>query len=59
MWAVPDNYMFGNAIQSLFSNSADWNYGSVLALWLVFVVVILMIVFGRWLNADRQGARAR
>ena len=55
----PDNYMFGNAIQSLFSNSADWNYGSVLALWLVFVVVILMIVFGRWLNADTQGARAR
>jgi len=55
----PDNYMFGNAIQSLFSNSADWNYGSVLALWLVFVVVILMIVFGRWLSADTQGTRTR
>lgn len=52
------SYMFGNAIQSLFSNSADWNYGSVLALWLVFVVIILMVIFGRWLSADtRETAR--
>jgi spermidine/putrescine transport system permease protein len=50
----PSNYMFGNAIQSLFANSADWNYGSVLALWLVAVVVVLMIVFGRYLSADLQ-----
>jgi spermidine/putrescine transport system permease protein len=54
----PNSYMFGNAIQSLFSNSADWNYGSVLALWLVFVVVILMVVFGRYLSADLQEREA-
>lgn len=50
----PNNYMFGNAIQSLFANSADWNYGSVLALWLVAVVIVLMVVFGRYLSADLQ-----
>ncbi len=50
----PSNYMFGNAIQSLFASTADWNYGSVLALWLVAVVVVLMIVFGRYLSADLQ-----
>jgi len=54
----PNSYMFGNAIQSLFSNSADWNYGSVLALWLVFVVIVLMVVFGRYLSADLQEREA-
>lgn len=54
----PNNYMFGNAIQSLFSSTADWNYGSVLALWLVAVVVVLMIVFGRYLSADLQEREA-
>ncbi|MGZ4480999.1 MAG: ABC transporter permease [Gaiellales bacterium] len=55
----PSNYMFGNAIQSLFSSTADWNYGSVLALWLVAVVVVLMILFGRYLSADLQEQEAR
>jgi ABC-type spermidine/putrescine transport system permease subunit I len=50
--------MFGNAIQSLFSSTADWNYGSVLALWLVAVVVVLMVVFGRYLSADLQEREA-
>jgi spermidine/putrescine transport system permease protein len=50
----PDNYMFGNSIQGFFSSTADWNYGSVLALWLVGVVVLLMIIFGRYLSADLQ-----
>jgi spermidine/putrescine transport system permease protein len=54
----PSNYMFGNAIQSLFASTADWNYGSVLALWLVAVVVVLMIVFGRYLSADLQEREA-
>jgi spermidine/putrescine transport system permease protein len=49
-----DSYMFGNAIQSLFSASPDWNFGSVLALWLVGVVIILMLIFGRYLSADLQ-----
>jgi spermidine/putrescine transport system permease protein len=50
----PDNYLFGNAVQSLFASTADWNYGSVLALWLVAVVVVLMVVFGRYLSTDVQ-----
>jgi spermidine/putrescine transport system permease protein len=54
----PNNYMFGNAIQSLFSSTADWNYGSVLALWLVAVVIVLMVVFGRYLSADLQEREA-
>ena len=54
----PNNYMFGNAIQSLFANSADWNYGSVLALWLVAVVIVLMVIFGRYLSADLQESDA-
>ena len=27
--------MFGNSIQSFFQNTPNWNYGAVLALWLV------------------------
>jgi spermidine/putrescine transport system permease protein len=44
--------LFGNQIQSFFTNSPDWNYGSVLALSLVVVVVALMLVFGRFLSTD-------
>ena len=51
--------MFGNAIQALFAGTPDWNYGSVLAMWLVFVVVILMVVFGRYLSADVAEAEAK
>jgi spermidine/putrescine transport system permease protein len=52
-----DSQMFGNSIQSFFTDSLDWNYGSVLALTLIGVVVALMLVFGRYLNADlRRGA---
>ena len=39
-------------------STADWNYGSVLALWLVAVVVVLMVVFGRYLSADLQEREA-
>jgi len=48
----PGNQMFGNQIQSFFSDSPDWNYGSVLALTLVICVVALMLVFGRFLSTD-------
>jgi spermidine/putrescine transport system permease protein len=54
----PDSYMFGNAIQSLFSSTPDWNFGSVLALWLVGVVILLMLIFGRYLSADLRAAEA-
>ncbi len=49
-----ESTMFGNAIQSFFADTGDWNTGAVLALWLVFVVIILMVVFGRYLSADLQ-----
>jgi len=54
----PSNQLFGNAIQSFFSDSPDWNYGSVLALTLVAVVVVLMLVSGRFLGADLRDAAA-
>jgi spermidine/putrescine transport system permease protein len=48
----PSSYMFGNAIQQFFGESSNWNYGSVLALWLVAVVIVMLVVFGRFLNTD-------
>src|SRR6476659_10171390 len=55
----PNNQLFGNSIQAFFSNSPDWNYGSVLAMSLIAVVVVLTLVFGRFLRTDlRAGAGA-
>ena len=48
----PDNQLFGNSIQAFFGNSPNWNLGSVLALMLIITVVLLMLVFGRFLNTD-------
>jgi spermidine/putrescine transport system permease protein len=47
-----DSQLFGNAIQSFFVDSPDWNYGSVLALTLITLVVALTLVFGRFLMTD-------
>jgi spermidine/putrescine transport system permease protein len=47
-----NNQLFGNAIQGFFGGTPNWNYGSVLAMTLIIVVVILMLVFGRFLNTD-------
>jgi spermidine/putrescine transport system permease protein len=53
----PESQMFGNSIQTFFGESANWNYGAVLALALVAVVVVLLLVFGRWLVPnDRRAA---
>ena len=43
-------YMFGNAIQDLFTRGLDWQTGSVLALFLLAVVAGLMALFGRFLR---------
>jgi spermidine/putrescine transport system permease protein len=43
-------YMFGNTIQDLFTKSLDWQTGSTLALFLLAVVAVLMIAFGRFLQ---------
>jgi spermidine/putrescine transport system permease protein len=48
----PDSVMFGNSIQSFFTDTPNWNYGAVLALWLVAIVMVLLLVFGRYLNTD-------
>jgi spermidine/putrescine transport system permease protein len=44
--------MFGNSIQGFFSETSDYNYGSVLAITLIAVVVLLTLIFGRFLNTD-------
>ena len=54
-----NNQLFGNEIQALFGDSPDWNYGAVLAIALISVVLVLMLIFGRFLNTDlREGAPA-
>jgi spermidine/putrescine transport system permease protein len=52
----PGSYMFGNSIQSFFSDTPDWNYGAVLAVWLIAIVLVLMLMFGRFLSADITAA---
>jgi spermidine/putrescine transport system permease protein len=43
-------YMYGNAIQDLFTRGLDWQTGSVLAIFLLLVVAGLMVVFGRFVQ---------
>ena len=43
-------YMFGNAVQDLFTQGLDWQTGSVLAMFLVLVVAGLMALFGRFVQ---------
>jgi spermidine/putrescine transport system permease protein len=43
-------YLFGNAIQDLFTNGTDWQRGSVLAMFLLLVVALLMAVFGKFVR---------
>lgn len=54
----PGNYMFGNSIQAFFSDTPNWNYGAVLAVWLIGVVFLLVLLFGRFLSTDLREARA-
>jgi spermidine/putrescine transport system permease protein len=46
-------YMFGNAINDLFTRGLDWQTGSVLALFLLLVVAGLMLIFGRFVQVKR------
>lgn len=43
--------MYGNAITELFLKGLDWRTGSALALFLVAVVALLTLVFGRFMRA--------
>jgi spermidine/putrescine transport system permease protein len=54
----PDSYMFGNSIQGFFSDSPNWNYGAVLAVWLIAIVLVLVLLFGRFLSTDLRETRA-
>jgi spermidine/putrescine transport system permease protein len=55
----PGSYMFGNSIQSFFSDTPVWNYGAVLAVWLIAIVFLLLAVFGRFLGTDLKAAKAQ
>lgn len=48
----PSSQLFGNSIQAFFSDTPDWQYGSVLALTLVVIVLIMLAVFGRFIGGD-------
>ena len=54
----PGSQMFGNSIQSFFQDTPNWNYGAVLALWLVAVVFVMLLVFGRFLATDLREANS-
>ncbi len=43
-------YLYGNAINDLFNQGLDWQTGSVLALFLLVVVGVLTLIFGRFLQ---------
>ncbi len=46
----PDGFMFGNAIQSAFTQGFDWQFGSAMSMFLIGAVTVLIVVFGRYLN---------
>ena len=52
----PSGYMFGNAINDLFTRALDWQTGSVLALFMLAIVAALMAVFGRFLQVRSVAA---
>lgn len=45
-----EGYLFGNAINDLFTDALDWQSGSVLAFFLLLVVAGLMALFGRFVQ---------
>jgi spermidine/putrescine transport system permease protein len=49
----PSGYMFGNAVNDLFTRALNWQTGSVLALFMLGVVAALMALFGRFLQVRR------
>jgi spermidine/putrescine transport system permease protein len=51
-----NGYMYGNAIQDLFTSGVDWQSGSVLAMFLLIVVAGLMALFGRYVQVRSVAA---
>jgi len=52
----PSGYMYGNAIQDVFTRGTDWQTGSVLAVFLLVVVAGLMALFGRYVRVRSVAA---
>jgi spermidine/putrescine transport system permease protein len=52
-----NDLMFGNFIQDAFQASNRWNFGSVLSMWLMLVVLVLIGLSARFLTADLRGER--
>lgn len=52
----PSGYLYGNAIQDLFTRGTDWQSGSVLAMFLLLVVAGLMALFGRFVQVRSVAA---
>jgi spermidine/putrescine transport system permease protein len=46
----PNSFMFGNAIQGAYLQGFDWQFGSVLGVFLIAVVGVITAVFGRYLS---------
>jgi spermidine/putrescine transport system permease protein len=53
----PGSQMFGNSIQTFFGDTPNWNYGAVLALALVAIVLVLLAAFGRFLVPATERGR--
>jgi len=51
-----NGYMYGNAIQDLFTRTTEWQTGSVLAMFLLLVVAGLMALFGRYVQVRSVAA---
>jgi spermidine/putrescine transport system permease protein len=51
-----DGFLYGNSIADLYGPSLDWQTGSVLAIFLLAVVVFLMVLFARFLQMRRLTA---
>lgn len=54
----PGSQMFGNSIQTFFGETPNWNYGAVLALALVAIVLVLLVALGRFLVPATVRGRA-
>jgi spermidine/putrescine transport system permease protein len=51
-----DGFLFGNSISDLYGPSLDWQTGSVLAIFLLAVIIVLMALFARFLTMRRLTA---
>jgi len=45
-----DGFLFGNSIADLYGASQDWQTGSVLSLFLLFMIAVLMAAFARFIS---------